>query len=121
MFTGSHWLDAGSSTSFSSRRRNIAYSGQRSNQRMCSPSLCGLSPSPASSSPRFLLLAAPYSHAPLQFMHHGLYGAFWFLLKVSAYIYVFIWLRVTLPRFRFDQLMRMGWHILIPLGLINIV
>jgi len=66
-------------------------------------------------------LAAPYSHAPLQFMHHGLYGAFWFLLKVSAYIYVFIWLRVTLPRFRFDQLMRMGWHILIPLGLINVV
>jgi NADH-quinone oxidoreductase subunit H len=66
-------------------------------------------------------LAVPFGHAPLQFMHDGLYGAFWFLLKVSAYIHVFIWLRVTLPRFRFDQLMRMGWHILIPLGLINVV
>jgi NADH-quinone oxidoreductase subunit H len=66
-------------------------------------------------------LAAPFGHLPLQFMHDGLYGAFWFLLKVSAYIYLFMWLRFTLPRFRFDQLMRLGWHILIPLALINIV
>jgi NADH-quinone oxidoreductase subunit H len=66
-------------------------------------------------------LAAPFGHLPLQFMHDGLYGAFWFLLKVSAYIYIFMWLRFILPRFRFDQLMRLGWHILIPLAMINIV
>ena len=66
-------------------------------------------------------LTAPFGHPPLQFMYQGLYGAFWFLLKDSAYIYFFMWLRFTLPRFRFDQLMRLGWHILIPLALVNVV
>jgi NADH-quinone oxidoreductase subunit H len=65
--------------------------------------------------------AAPLPAAPLHFMYAGLYGAFWFLLKVSAYIYLFMWLRFTLPRFRFDQLMRLGWHILIPLALVNVI
>jgi NADH-quinone oxidoreductase subunit H len=51
----------------------------------------------------------------------GILGAFWFLFKVSLYIYFFMWLRFTLPRYRFDQLMRLGWHFLIPLAIINVL
>jgi len=41
----------------------------------------------------------------------------WFLLKVFAVLFVFIWLRATLPRFRYDQLMRFGWKVLLPVAL----
>jgi NADH-quinone oxidoreductase subunit H len=41
----------------------------------------------------------------------------WFLLKVSAVVFVYIWIRATLPRFRYDRLMSFGWKVLIPLGL----
>lgn len=51
----------------------------------------------------------------------GIHGAFWFLFKVSAYIYVFMWLRFTFPRYRFDQLMRLGWQILVPLSIVNVM
>jgi NADH-quinone oxidoreductase subunit H len=51
----------------------------------------------------------------------GIHGGFWFILKVSAYLYFFMWLRFTIPRYRFDQLMRLGWHFLIPLSIINVM
>jgi NADH-quinone oxidoreductase subunit H len=41
----------------------------------------------------------------------------WFLLKVFAIVYVYIWIRATLPRFRYDRLMNFGWKFLIPVGL----
>ena len=48
-------------------------------------------------------------------------GIVWFVLKVSGHIFVFYWVRATLPRYRYDYLMRLGWKVLIPLALANIV
>lgn len=48
-------------------------------------------------------------------------GEVWFLLKWAMFIYLFYWLRATLPRARVDQLMTFGWKVLIPLALLNIV
>jgi NADH-quinone oxidoreductase subunit H len=46
---------------------------------------------------------------------------FWMLVKVVFFIFVFIWLRTTLPRLRYDMLMRLGWKVLLPLAIANIV
>ncbi|HZU23452.1 MAG TPA: NADH-quinone oxidoreductase subunit NuoH [Terriglobales bacterium] len=45
----------------------------------------------------------------------------WFVLKVILFIFVYIWIRGTLPRFRYDQLMAFGWKFLLPLALANIL
>jgi NADH-quinone oxidoreductase subunit H len=46
-------------------------------------------------------------------------GPLWFLLKLLAVIFLFLWLRATLPRLRYDQLMRFGWKVLLPAATIN--
>jgi len=45
---------------------------------------------------------------------------FWFALKVLAFLFLYVWIRGTLPRFRYDQLMSLGWKVLVPLALANL-
>jgi NADH-quinone oxidoreductase subunit H len=48
-------------------------------------------------------------------------GWLWFILKTFLFIYIFMWIRATVPRYRYDQLMGLGWKVLIPLALANLV
>ena len=65
-------------------------------------------------------------HAPLPFLQApGAFawvtGIFWFTAKVYFFLFLFFWIRATLPRLRYDQLMRFGWKVLLPIALGNIV
>jgi NADH-quinone oxidoreductase subunit H len=51
----------------------------------------------------------------------ALLPTFWFVVKVVGFLFVYIWVRGTLPRFRYDQLMAFGWKFLLPLAIANIV
>ena len=48
-------------------------------------------------------------------------GFIWFFLKVSFLLFLFLWIRATLPRFRYDQLMRLGWKVFLPLSLFWVI
>ncbi|MDC0594721.1 NADH-quinone oxidoreductase subunit NuoH [Alphaproteobacteria bacterium] len=61
-------------------------------------------------------------HPPLDiFPLNVVPGIFWFVLKVFLILFVFLWVRATFPRYRYDQLMRLGWKIFLPLTLIWVV
>ena len=48
-------------------------------------------------------------------------GVIWFLLKIFILLFCFIWVRASLPRYRYDQLMRLGWKIFLPLSLLSVI
>ena len=54
---------------------------------------------------------------PVLFGPAALWGIFWFTVKLLVFLFVFVWLRASLPRYRYDQLMDLGWKRLIPLSL----
>jgi NADH-quinone oxidoreductase subunit H len=51
-------------------------------------------------------------------LNSGWFGLLWFVIKTLAFLFVFIWLRGTLPRLRYDQFMRLGWKFLVPIALV---
>jgi NADH-quinone oxidoreductase subunit H len=55
------------------------------------------------------------------FLIQALLPVFWFVIKVLAFLFLYIWVRGTLPRFRYDQLMSFGWKFLMPLAILNIL
>ncbi len=57
----------------------------------------------------------------LQFVNAFIQGPFWLLAKIFVFLFVYVWMRGTLPRFRYDQLMSFGWKLLLPLSIANVV
>ncbi|MGH4010513.1 MAG: NADH-quinone oxidoreductase subunit NuoH [Pseudonocardiaceae bacterium] len=54
-------------------------------------------------------------------LDRGWWGPLWFISKLVVFVFVFIWLRATLPRLRYDQFMALGWKVLVPASLVWIV
>jgi NADH-quinone oxidoreductase subunit H len=59
----------------------------------------------------------PFDVAPFTWIP----GPLWFILKIVACLFVFIWVRATLPRYRYDQLMRLGWKVFLPISLAAVI
>lgn len=61
---------------------------------------------------------SPFDGTSLQQYFEWVPGLFWFFLKTSFFIYLFLWFRATFPRYRYDQIMRLGWKVFIPVTII---
>jgi NADH-quinone oxidoreductase subunit H len=69
-----------------------------------------------------LFLGGWLSPFPTEWIFFGwIPGVVWFLIKVSLLLFLMMWIRWTLPRLRYDRLMNLGWKVLLPLGLVNIM
>src|SRR5438067_6768642 len=63
----------------------------------------------------------PFPNTPALHFLYYIPSWVWFFVKSFLFLYLFIWVRATLPRYRYDQLMRLGWKVLIPLAIANLV
>jgi NADH-quinone oxidoreductase subunit H len=63
----------------------------------------------------------PFDIGPVGGFWGAAWSLFWFCLKIFVLLFVFIWIRATLPRYRYDQLMRLGWKVFLPLSLAYVV
>jgi len=63
----------------------------------------------------------PYPHQFGTSWLEGVHGIIWFGIKVGFFVFLYIWVRATLPRLRYDQLMYLGWKIMLPLAFLNLL
>lgn len=105
-------LVAGYFTEYSGFRFAMFFLGEYTGMLIMS-SICALCFLGGWTIPRFVTDLLPFlNYVP---------GIFWFLGKVYVFMFFYYWIRATLPRYRYDQLMAIGWKLLIPLALLNIV
>ena len=64
---------------------------------------------------------SPFPFSPLPEGLAWIENVFWFTVKVYFFLFLFFWIRATLPRLRYDQLMRFGWKVMLPLALANVL
>jgi NADH-quinone oxidoreductase subunit H len=64
---------------------------------------------------------APFGWAPFTGVLGHVWAMFWFAGKIAVVLFCFLWVRATMPRFRYDQLMRLGWKVFLPLSLFWLV
>ena len=64
-----------------------------------------------------LFLGGPQALFEVPFIPGAIQGTLWFFVKLMGFLYLYVWLRATLPRLRYDQLMDFGWKVLIPISL----
>jgi len=64
---------------------------------------------------------SPFQGTPLEAAFAFVPGIFWFLAKTSFFLFWYLWIRATFPRYRYDQIMRLGWKVFIPITLVWIV
>jgi len=67
------------------------------------------------------LLLAGIWIAPLHEVNEYIQGPFWLLSKIFFFLFLYVWTRGTLPRFRYDQLMNIGWKLLLPVSIANVI